>query len=108
MGAHNIFRLRGADWNDALDMASEHGESVAFTCAYAGNFRQLARLLRREDGPVELLEEIQELYGFKANAIVSMADVVEHLYNRECLGQIVIDDKIKSAIDAYYEQYGVK
>ncbi|MCI9057834.1 MAG: cellobiose phosphorylase [Oscillospiraceae bacterium] len=67
VGAHNIFRLRGADWNDALDMASEHGESVAFTCAYAGSFRQLARLLRREDGPVELLEEIQELLAGDAD-----------------------------------------
>ena len=37
-----------------------------------------------------------------------MKDVVEHLYNKECLGQIVIDDKIKAAIDAYYEQYGAK
>ena len=25
VGDHNIYRLRGADWNDALDMASEHG-----------------------------------------------------------------------------------
>ena len=48
------------------------------------------------------------MYGFKANAIVTMADVVEHLYNKECQGQVVIDDKIKAAIDAYYEQYGAK
>ena len=38
--------LRGADWNDALDMAPERGESVAFTCAYAGNLRELAGLIR--------------------------------------------------------------
>ena len=59
-------------------------------------------------GTKSALEEIQELYGFKANAIVSMADVVEHLYNKECQGRIVIDDKMKEAIDAYYQQYGVK
>ncbi len=46
VGDHNIFRLRGADWNDALDMAPEHGESVAFTCAYAGNLLDMASLLR--------------------------------------------------------------
>ena len=66
VGTHNIFRLRGADWNDALDMAAENGESVAFTCAYAGNFRQLAALLRqlaRKTGQetVDVLEEVQEL-----------------------------------------------
>lgn len=48
-GDHNCYRLRGADWNDALDMASEHGESVAFTCAYAGNLMELAAMIRLLD-----------------------------------------------------------
>ena len=60
--------------------------------------------MERGKGEKSALEEVQELYGFKANAIVTMADVVEHLYNKECQGQVVIDDKIKAAIDAYYEQ----
>ena len=30
-----------------------------------------------------------------------MADVVEHLYNKEINGKVVIDDQIKAAIDAY-------
>ncbi|HCJ76025.1 orotate phosphoribosyltransferase [Thermoguttaceae bacterium LCP21S3_D4] len=54
------------------------------------------------------LDEIQEKYGFPANAIVSMADVVECLYNRPCQGKLIIDDKMKEAIDKYYEQYGAK
>lgn len=66
VGEHNEMRLRGADWNDALDMAAENGESVAFTCAYAGNLRQLADCLRlMEDRlsctEVELLEEARIL-----------------------------------------------
>lgn len=65
-GEHNIYRLRGADWNDALDMASEHGESVAFTCAYAGNLLNLAAMIRLLDShsathTTELLEEITVL-----------------------------------------------
>ncbi len=32
--------------NDALDMAWEKGESVAFTCAYAGNLKDIAYVLR--------------------------------------------------------------
>ena len=68
VGEHNYIRLRGADWNDALDMAPERGESVAFTCAYAGNLKQLAhyiRILRRKFGQqnIELLQEIVELLG---------------------------------------------
>ena len=50
--------------------------------------------------------EIRDMYGFEANAIVTMEDVVEHLYNRECRGRVVIDDGIKAAIDEYYRQYG--
>ena len=42
-----MMRLRGADWNDALDMAAEKGESVAFTCAYIGNLRDLADTLEK-------------------------------------------------------------
>ena len=59
-------------------------------------------------GKVSALEEIKERYGFPTSAIVSMADVVEHLYNKECEGRVVIDDKLKAAIDTYYEQYGVR
>ena len=44
----------------------------------------------------------------KTTAIVTMAEVVEHLYNKEYKGKVIIDDKFKAAIDAYYEQYGVK
>lgn len=54
------------------------------------------------------LDEVAETYGFPTNAIVSMAEVTEHLYNRECQGRIVINDTIKTAIDEYYKQYGCK
>ena len=46
VGEHGFMRLRGADWNDGLDMAQSRGESVAFTAAYAGNFTALAKRLR--------------------------------------------------------------
>ena len=54
------------------------------------------------------LDEVKDLYGFETAAIVNMQDVVEHLYNRECDGKVVIDDTLKAAIDAYYEKYGAK
>jgi len=54
------------------------------------------------------LDEIKDTYGFDAAAIVTMQEVVERLYGRECMGEILIDDELKSRIDAYYEQYGAK
>lgn len=68
----------------------------------------LNRMEVGKGGEKSALDEIQEEYGFKANAIVSMADVVEYLYNKECNGKVVIDDTIKTAIDEYYKQYGAK
>ncbi len=45
VGEHNHIRLRGADWNDALDMAKDRGESVAFTAIYGSNLEQMAELI---------------------------------------------------------------
>lgn len=64
--------------------------------------------MERGQGEKSALKEIEEQFGFKTTAIVTMADVVEHLYNKEYKGRVVIDDKLKAAIDAYYEQYGAK
>ena len=54
------------------------------------------------------LDEVKDLYGFETAAIVDMAEVTEHLYNKEYKGEVIIDDTLKAAIDAYYEQYGAK
>ena len=67
-------------------------------------------LNRMEKGKTDksALAEIEENYGIKATAIVTMAEVTEHLYNKPCMGKIVIDDTMKKAIDEYYAQYGAK
>jgi len=69
----------------------------------------MVSLNRQEKGKGDkgALDEIKELYGFETEAIVSMDEVVEYLYNREIDGNVLIDDAMKAKIDAYYEQYGV-
>ena len=62
----------------------------------------------RGQGEKGALQEIGETYGLKTCAIVTMKEVIECLYNREYNGRVVIDDKLKSAIDAYYDTYGVR
>ena len=66
VGEHGHMRLRGADWNDALDMAGDRGESVAFTAAYAGNLHTLAEILRKikpmlPSGKVFIMKELDSL-----------------------------------------------
>lgn len=64
--------------------------------------------MERGQGTKSALKEIEETYGLKTTAIVTMAEVVEHLYNKEYKGNVIIDDTLKAAIDAYYEQYGAE
>ena len=64
--------------------------------------------MERGQGEKSALKEIEERYGLKTTAIVTMEEVVEHLYQRPYQGKVIIDDALKAAIDAYYEQYGVK
>lgn len=64
--------------------------------------------MEKGQGEKSALCEIREKYGFEANAIVSMAEVVEYLYQKPYKGTVYIDDACKAAIDAYYEQYGAK
>ena len=68
----------------------------------------LNRMEVGKGGEKSALDEIKDLYGFETSAIVSMAEVVEYLYNKPYNGKIIIDDTLKEAIDAYYAQYGVK
>ena len=64
--------------------------------------------MERGQGKKSALKEMEETYGFKTTAIVTMAEVVEHLYNRPYKGKIVIDENLKAAIDAYYREYGAE
>ena len=64
--------------------------------------------MERGQGTKSALDEIKEKYGFETTAIVTMAEVVEYLYNRPYKGKIIINDEIKAAIDAYYVQYGAE
>ena len=63
VGEHGFMRLRGADWNDALDMARERGESVAFTAAYAYSFDLLARFAGELNKDVQIARPLAELFG---------------------------------------------
>ena len=62
----------------------------------------------RGQGEKSALAEISQEYGMKTTAIVTMEEVVDHLYNKPYKGKVIIDDELKKAIDAYYEIYGAK
>lgn len=63
--------------------------------------------MEKGKGEKSAQEEIKEVFGIQTYSIVTMKEVVDYLYNRELNGKIYIDDKIKVAIEKYYEKYGI-
>ena len=79
VGEHNHMRLRGADWNDALDMAAERGESVAFTAAYSQNMDTLADLIEalcKKEG-LTSLTVAKELEVLFCDDVATYEDIVK-------------------------------
>ena len=84
VGSHNHVRLEGADWNDGLDMAKEHGESVAFSSMYAANLSLLADLALKTNKPyLELGEELKVLLvDFNYADIAKKHKILEEYFSK--------------------------
>lgn len=64
--------------------------------------------MEKGKGEKSALSEIAEKFDMKTTAIVTMDEVVEHLYNKPYNGEVIINDQLKKAIDNYYNLYGTK
>jgi cellobiose phosphorylase len=98
VGEHGHMKLLGADWNDALDMAKEHGESIAFSAAYAGNLENLSNLIlqlekKKKQTFVYLLEEVTSLLSKDGKQAESIAEKQELLKNYCNLSRSYISGK---------------
>ena len=113
--------LLGSDLNDGdrvviIEDVTTSGKSIEETFpilksqANVDVVGLMVSLNRQERGKTQqnALAEIREVYGIETGAIVTMEEVVEYLYNKPYNGKVLIDDKMKEAIDAYYAQYGAK
>jgi len=115
-------QLLGADLHDGdrvviVEDVTTSGKSIdetypklkaAADVNVVGLMVSLNRMEVGKGGKVTAQQEIQEKYGFPVASIVNMREVVDALYDHEVEGRVVIDDKLKAAIDKYYKQYGAK
>ena len=113
--------LLGSDLNDGdkvviIEDVTTSGKSIEETFpiltaqANVDVVGLMVSLNRQERGKTQqnALAEIREVNGIETGAIVTMEEVVEYNYNRPYKVRVLIDDKTKAAIDAYYAQYGAK
>ena len=108
-------KLRDGDRVMIIEDVTTSGKSIEETVPIireqadidiVGLMVSLNRQEKGQDSDQSALEEIRERYGFEAQAIVTMDEVVSYLYNRPIDGEVIIDKKTKNAIDEYYKEYG--
>jgi orotate phosphoribosyltransferase len=58
-------------------------------------------------GHTSTLEELTAEFGIAIHAIVTLADIVAHLHNREVDGQVLLTDDVKTRLDDYISRYCV-
>lgn len=86
VGRHNIIRLENADWNDGLDMAPDHGESVTFSFMYAHNLADFCGFLERLKGKVKKVTILSEL-TFLLDAAENSAGYSDYSYKHKRLDE---------------------
>lgn len=65
---------------------------------------------RRERGQRDkaALDELEDEFGLKVCPIATVYDVIDKLHGREVDGRVLIDDDMKSKMEAYLAQYGAR
>lgn len=109
VGEHNHIRLRGADWNDGLDMADDRGESVAFTALYAGNIKGLAEDIRdyseiSGNDTIAIAKELKILLDADSNIYDNPGEknALLHKYCKE-VEHHISNEKVEVACSDIYE-----
>ena len=63
------------------------------------------RMEKGVSGAKTTLRELQDEFGLKVTAIVTIKEILAYLHNREIDGRVVIDDTVKERIEEYMRQY---
>jgi orotate phosphoribosyltransferase len=63
--------------------------------------------MEKGQGEKSATQEIKDAFGITVYSIVTIADILEYLYNKPVDGVIYIDDEKKSAVENYRKEYGV-
>lgn len=64
--------------------------------------------MEKGTGEKSALDEIEENFGLKTCAIVTMQEIIDYLYNKKINDKIIIDDETMNKINKYYAEYGIK
>ncbi|MCL2372540.1 MAG: orotate phosphoribosyltransferase [Defluviitaleaceae bacterium] len=63
--------------------------------------------MERATGELSAVQQAKLDFGIPVHSIVTVQDILSHLYNREVAGKVLVDDAMKAKIEAYLKEYGV-
>lgn len=92
----------GTSISETMPILKEQGNAKAIGLVVA-----VDRMERGKDSYKSALKEIEDTYDIVTTAIVTIEEIVVHLYRKDYNGKVIINDEIKQAIEMYYKVYGV-
>jgi orotate phosphoribosyltransferase len=63
--------------------------------------------MEQAGGELSAVQQARQDFGIAVHAIVTVRDIIEHLYMREVDGKILIDGAMRAKMEAYLTEYGV-
>lgn len=64
--------------------------------------------MERGTGSKTAIQELKEEYGISTYPIITVKDILDHLYEKEIDGKVYVNDEMKQKMEAYLETYCVK
>lgn len=62
------------------------------------------RMERGQSG-ITAIKEIGNEFGIKVHPIVTVRDIIDHMYNREVDGEILLNDEVRERMETYLKTY---
>jgi len=63
--------------------------------------------MERATGQLSAVQQAQQDFGIAVHSIVTVRDIMQHMYNREIDGKVLLTDEVKAKMEQYIAEYGV-
>ncbi len=101
-GKHGYIKIEDADWNDGLDMAKEHGETIAFTHMYINNLRTIRDYVYKiEEYEFEFFEDLFILLEKDADLNQFFDNVADFKGKKKLINKTLLIDQLDEIIEPY-------
>lgn len=63
--------------------------------------------MERATGELSAVQQAEKDFGIPVISIVNVQDIIAHMHNREIDGKVLLDDAVRTKMEAYITEYGV-